>query len=210
MSIFGYGEDSLTLWALKHRLENILLHLKDDSDPKNTLALFRPSFGRQGKGRAIVTGIADSSQFGEFDAIIGSARRIYLVEAKWTQSRDINRGTVQLREEQVFRHNVFRAYLTMWREYQPNADWRGFSSRCGRFLTVTDMRFPIAPPDSQLARNLESILSRLGNMGTEVTDVLLYLRLKDGGCVNSVQPDSFRLVTIDCPSTDGFIDMDIV
>jgi hypothetical protein len=29
------------------------LHLEDDSDPKNTLALFRPGFGRQGKSRAI-------------------------------------------------------------------------------------------------------------------------------------------------------------
>ena len=32
-TIFGYGEDALTLWAVTERLELILDELGDDSDP---------------------------------------------------------------------------------------------------------------------------------------------------------------------------------
>ena len=75
MELLGYGEDGLTLWAIKNRLDTILDKLKDDSDPNNCLVYYRPSFGRRGGLK--------SAQFGEFDFILLSEHGIYLVESKW-------------------------------------------------------------------------------------------------------------------------------
>ena len=70
MQILGYGEDSLTLWALKRELGTILRSLCDTSRPENCKVLYRPSFGR-GHG------------FGEFDFIILADACVYLGESKW-------------------------------------------------------------------------------------------------------------------------------
>lgn len=70
--IFGYGEDALTLWALKQHTSNILEEFQDKTPISNCLIFYRPSFGR-GFG----------SVFGEFDAILVSRENIYLIESKW-------------------------------------------------------------------------------------------------------------------------------
>jgi hypothetical protein len=48
MEILAYGEDALTLWALKNKLEYILQELGDLPNSSKRLAFFRPSFGRRG------------------------------------------------------------------------------------------------------------------------------------------------------------------
>ena len=48
MEIIGYGEDALTLWALRNRLDTILDTLGDFSDLSKCRVFFRPSFGRSG------------------------------------------------------------------------------------------------------------------------------------------------------------------
>ena len=74
MQILGYGEDALTLWAMKNKLDVILEALNDSSDPSTCQVFFRPSFGRSGGDK--------SPQFGEFDFIILSQNGLYLGESK--------------------------------------------------------------------------------------------------------------------------------
>ena len=59
--ILGYGEDALTLWALKHRTSDILESFQDQTTPSDCLIFYRPSFGRHSK--------EGSAVFGEFDAM---------------------------------------------------------------------------------------------------------------------------------------------
>ena len=208
MKILGYGEDALCLWALRHRLITILNQLGDATDRQDAVVFYRPSFGRHGSRPVAAGEMADSAQFGEFDALIGTPRGVYLVEAKWSRSSGMETGTVVLRPEQVLRHSVFRSYLNAWRNCPPNADWLEFfscSERAGK-LEVENHFVPIAPPDSQLARSLKFILDKLCKCGTDIKDVLLYLQLIGGQKVTGVTPDRFQIVTIKCPSDNGFID----
>ncbi len=73
--IFGSGEDTLTLWLLKHQESKILDEFKDYTKTSDCLAFYRPSFGRSGG--------EDSAEFGEFDAILVSLENLYLIESKW-------------------------------------------------------------------------------------------------------------------------------
>jgi hypothetical protein len=82
MRFLGYGEDGLR-------------HLKDLSDI--VVVLFRPSFGRRGSGEVPLSGTADSLQFGEFDALLGTKRGVYLVEAKRSNS-PLSNGRLSLRK----------------------------------------------------------------------------------------------------------------
>ena len=70
IKIYAYGEDALTLWALKEPLGQILKNLEDESDPDECIAFFRPSFGRRGGDRSV--------QFGEFDLILITQDRVIL------------------------------------------------------------------------------------------------------------------------------------
>ena len=78
MKILGYGEDFLTFWAITKRLNEILSQLKDKTDPEKCTVIYRPSFGRRGGLRR--------SEFGEFDTIIVTPEKAYLVESKWDGS----------------------------------------------------------------------------------------------------------------------------
>lgn len=104
MDIYAYGEDALTLWALKNKLGLILGLLNDTSSLDECRAFFRPSFGR-GKGAV----------FGEFDFILLSKHSVYLGESKWDRSSEkIEAGDLTLRMEQQRRHIIFKFYLTEW------------------------------------------------------------------------------------------------
>ena len=72
--MIGYGEDSLTLWALENKLKEIM---GVDELSKEYKVFYRPSFGRR-KG------------IGEFDFIIVSDNRIYLGESKWLLKNIVN------------------------------------------------------------------------------------------------------------------------
>lgn len=100
--IFGYGEDCLTLWALKHHISKILD--KDDRTlVSDCLVFYRPSFGRSGG--------SNSPEFGEFDAIVASLRKIYLVESKWDNLSGSNTNRELFKDVQKLRHRVFSWYL---------------------------------------------------------------------------------------------------
>jgi len=62
--ILGYGEDALTLWALKNKLSISLNAFEDQTNPEDCIVFYRPSFGRSGGTL--------SAQFGEFDALVAS------------------------------------------------------------------------------------------------------------------------------------------
>ncbi|MGD0994600.1 MAG: hypothetical protein ABR909_03630 [Candidatus Bathyarchaeia archaeon] len=147
--ILGYGEDALTLWALKHHVSKILEEFQDKTTLSDCLIFYRPSFGRHGK--------ANSSVFGEFDAILASRKNIYLIESKWDNLTEFNKDELMLRDEQTLRHEVFSWYLTHWnKKYYGN--WQTFideHQKDFKFEKKTIAR------NSLLARNLESVLSKL-------------------------------------------------
>ncbi len=170
MRLLGYGEDALSFWALTVRMSEFLRNLNDPSESAKVVLFFRPSFGRVGSTPVEPGGTADSSQFGEFDAVIGTPLGIYLIEAKWSKSPEVDRGTIILRSEQIRRHQLFREYLTAWRHHKA-VDWNMFCAAQGGFLKVGDIRYPTAPVGSQLACNLVRVLGELNVCGESVLDV---------------------------------------
>ena len=195
MAILGYGEDSLTFHALTTGLPGILNQLKDDTDPNTATVFFRPSFGRRSSPKSGPM----RSEFGEFDGIIGTARAVYLVEAKWPGSGKLGGTDLRLRPEQVRRHQAFRIYLDEWRRERPS-EWATFAEHVRPALG----RLRLSPPHARtkLARNLEYVLSRLESCGTKTADVLLFCRLSE-----STSPPSscggFCIVTHLCHPEDG-------
>ncbi|UUO06751.1 hypothetical protein M4951_00200 [Blastopirellula sp. J2-11] len=206
MKVTGYGEDALSLWALTARLNQFLEQLDDQSSLTDTILLLRPSFGRLGSNAVLPGGTADSSQFGEFDAIVGTPIGVYPIEAKWSRSSEIEGDAIILRSAQVRRHQLFYEYLAAWRKHKPT-NWAAFHIAQQGLIQLGDIWYPVAPPRSQLSRNLETVLSKLADCGAPVRDVVLYLRVTDGRVVKTVRNEQFQLVTIDCPSATGFIEL---
>lgn len=149
MKIFGYGEDSFTLWALKQRTSDILEQFHDKTAPSDCLIFYRPSFGRHSKERSAV--------FGEFDAIIISSENIYLIESKWDNFSAFTNGEFILRVEQKLRHQIFSWYLAHWNEKYSN-DWDSFVKEQQHNFKFKGKT--IAPKGSLLATNLEFILTK--------------------------------------------------
>ncbi len=115
VKIVGYGEDSLTLWALKQRLHDIFGESQDKPAPSNCLVFYRPSFGRRSR--------KGSSVFGEFDAIIVSSKNVYLIESKWDKLGQSKKDRFALGKIQTLRHQIFSWYLTHWdKEYSGHWD----------------------------------------------------------------------------------------
>lgn len=148
--ILGYGEDALTLWALKRHVSTILNHFKDSSSPSDCLVFYRPSFGRRAK--------ENSSVFGEFDAIVASPQNIYLVESKWDNLVESKKDEFVIRREQLMRHQIFTWYLTHWKKKYSNK-WIDFIQEQQSAFNFGQKT--IAPADSLLARNLEFVLDKL-------------------------------------------------
>jgi hypothetical protein len=197
MEILAYGEDALTLWALKSRLGYILQKLDDSSNPAQCQAFFRPSFGRRG-GK-------NSSQFGEFDFILLTANHVYLGESKWDNSSEkIIEGKLELREEQLLRHKLFTFYIQEWAfgTYKDN-EWQKFANEAKPKLIQENIEKPIAPPNSLLAKNLRTTLKLIRrhyeNTGQpEIRNVLLYFH-KNLGTNQLPQKagNDFEVVSID-------------
>ena len=163
MRVLGYGEDFLTFWAVTTKLRDILSQLGDNSEPRECSVFYRPSFGRAGKG---------GSTFGEFDALIVTAESVYPVEAKWDGSRaHWKHNTLELREKQVRRHEIFRWYHENWN----GVDWDDFAQRhAEEFKRKFEKKIPTK--DKLLAKNLITILSK--TRGKKLVDVLLFLHHK--------------------------------
>jgi len=149
MQILGYGEDALTLWAIKNKLDVILEAVEDSSDPSMCQVFFRPSFGRRG---------GDSSpQFGEFDFIILSKDRLYLGESKWDRSSEkLQDGVLELPAKQRLRHKIFKFYFEQW-AFGSYSSWREFTVKA-RLELQSGVAKPLAPENSLLATNLQTVL----------------------------------------------------
>jgi hypothetical protein len=200
MRLLGYGEDALTLWALQNSLGRIIA---DDDDLSNVQdVFFRPSFGRRSIGSAAQ--LIPGPQFGEFDAIIVSAKRIYLVEAKWTDSGEIGDNGVLLRAEQIRRHRIFREYLRCWRSCSPG-DWTSFLQSNPQITWKaddgSDQAFAVAPPRSRLADSLTFVLAACARGGTDVEDVLLIIH-PTSKTLSLKSSQGFRCVEVTSPPMD--------
>jgi hypothetical protein len=201
MKIIGYGEDSLTLWALKNRLGEILDKLGDTTPPSKCLAIYRPSFGRHGG--------ASRSEFGEFDAIIGTHQATYLVESKREGSREIINRQIRFGEAQIRRHNIFAFYFNRWRDLQPS-DWNTFSKVIRNDFKRKFNDKPIPRADRLLANNLLYVFSKLRCYNLKTINVLLFLHGPNFTSLPSkIMTVNFSLVSIQCNflSTGGYVQL---
>jgi hypothetical protein len=201
-NILGYGEDALTFWFLKDHIEIILKFFNDNSDPNDCLVLYRPSFGRSG-GR-------NSTEFGEFDAIVTSREKYYLIESKWDNHTDYNKDYLILRKEQQLRHEVFTWYLFNWGlAYRGN--WQKFRSEQQKNLEKFNKTIP--PAGSLLAINLESVLSKLANycycdsVMSNVRNVLLFFYNGERSIPPTKTNGDFKIIPVDYvnSSEDNFL-----
>jgi hypothetical protein len=202
LSLYVYGEDGLTLWALKNRLPDILRSLDDHSKPSDCKFFYRPSFGRRGG--------ANSSQFGEFDFLILAEERLYLGESKWDRSSELTKlNTIDLRQEQLTRHQLFAFYVREWAFREPRHDsWEDFVKKA-----IEHGPKPLAPSGSLLAENLRAILSIIENhfsVCPPIHNVLLYLYSNSSPVPVGVNGD-FEIVPIKYPleDTGNFIAIEI-
>lgn len=170
MQILAYGEDALTLWALKNKLADMLQMVNDTSDLSRCRAFFRPSFGRSGG--------AKSPQFGEFDFILLANSCLYLGESKWDKSSEkIRDGVLSLRNEQLLRHEMLRFYVEEW-AFGNCAGWGEFEKQANIKLMQRGITKPVAPENSLLAANLQAVLATIKHHYTElpvIKNMLLFL-----------------------------------
>jgi len=207
MQMLGYGEDALTLWALKNRLDVILQAVDDSSAPSTCQVFFRPSFGRSGGEH--------SPQFGEFDFIILSKIHMYLGESKWVRSSEkFQDGVLELRDEQKLRHKLFEFYVKEW-AFGRYSSWREFTDKATAKLRLSGIAKTVAPEGSLLASNLQTVLriikEHYGSL-PDVRNVLLYLF--DGATVEVLPQkasEGFELVLIDYSKDtfDNFIRIEL-
>jgi hypothetical protein len=148
-TILGYGEDALTLWALKQYVRKILEEFQDKTAPSKHLIFYRPSFGRRSRKR--------SSVFGEFDAIIVSCRNIYLIESKWDNLTEHRKDEIKLGQEQKLRHEIFSWYLMHW-DKKYSGHWESFRENYRKKFKFQRKTLPLK--SSLLAKNLEFILTK--------------------------------------------------
>lgn len=205
IEIIGYGEDALTLWAIKNRLNDILAKLDDHSDITKCKVFFRPSFGRSGG--------ANSSQFGEFDFIILSEEYLYLGESKWDRSSENKDGILELRDEQKLRHEIFRYYIEEWVSGDfPN--WYSFLQKAEEDIKRKKFIKPLAPEKSLLSTNLQTILQIIKSHFSsppKTRNVLLYLHGGESTNLPKRVSDGFELILIDYSpdKLDNFIRIEL-
>jgi len=166
--ILGYGEDSLTLWAITSQLGEVLSQLSDDQPPDQCAVLYRPSFGRKGGER--------SSEFGEFDFIILTSRRAYLGESKWDRQGRESLESIQLNTAQTNRHRTMRQYIETWYSGECKS-WDEFAEKARSSSRVTQGLKPIPGAKTILYGNLRSTFNQVKSHCSGlpgVVDVLLF------------------------------------
>lgn len=191
MEIIAYGEDSLTLWALKTRIKEILHKLGDNTPDSQCIIFYRPSFGRRGGKK--------SSQFGEFDFIILSKNRLYLGESKWNRSKGVKNGILKLSYEQKLRHKILKFYIDQW--FKDNYSyWKDFITKAKQEIKKYGINKPLAPEKSLLTSNLETILKIIKEnyrKPPEIINILLYLHNKTTLDIPKKVDGDFKLVLVD-------------
>jgi hypothetical protein len=204
MPILSYGEDALTLHALRCGLPDLLNALSDPTPTENAIVFFRPSFGRRStrpSGRR-------RSEFGEPDAIIGTPSGTYVVEAKWSSSGEKKQDSIDLRTVQVRRHEVLEAYLTTWRRL-PQQSWPALTRAVGPLLDKINPPVAVPSQGTRLAQNLEFVLRELQSCGP-VKRVLLFSRCSHEAEPGALDCDGFHVVKYACSTVRGshFVDLD--
>ncbi len=190
IKLLGYGEDALTLWALKNRLLVILNKLNDSSNPSDCLILFRPSFGR-GRGT-----------FGEFDSILASSKKIYLIESKWDNFSEFKNDEIDIKPVQETRHRIFSWYIQKWDKKYVN-NWETFIKEQSDDFRKKFPKKKMAPVGSLLAINIEFILTELqrhyGTLpsGHNIKDVLIFFYNKNKSTPPTKIGKGFKLIDID-------------
>jgi hypothetical protein len=192
LEILGYGEDALTLWALRNRHAAILRALGDTSDDARCQVFYRPDFGRGGAN--------GDSGFGAIDFILMTDQALYLGATCWDRACDRLPDTpLDLRENQRQQHTHFAYYVEDWliasqvngrdgaaasRLPQPRAVGTTLASESGRHLTPN------------LLALLEIIRMRYGGM-PPIANVLLYLYDGDGMPTPGSAADDFIVIPLD-------------
>jgi len=189
-TLFGYGEDALTLWAVTEKIDLILRQL-NDPEPEYCTILYRPSFGR--------------SQYGEFDAIIITTSKAYLVESKWDGSEGTSIG---MEAHQIRRHKILEWYHDNWKG-EVGEDWDEFARKnnpafreefkffVGEKEKRVEMSKYIPSSDTILGQNLQTVLDLI--IDKEIENVLLYLHRG-----KSIDIDTdFKIVKIEYETTYG-------
>ncbi|MFL5538248.1 MAG: hypothetical protein ACJ8J0_04620, partial [Longimicrobiaceae bacterium] len=154
----------------------------------------RPSFGRKA-GSRLGTRV---SQFGEFDGIVGTHQAVHLIETKWSRSVEVFRKpTLELRKEQIRRHEIFRWLLARWRALRAES-WDAFRHAACADFEAAFPGFTIAHADSGVALNLSFVLRQLVECGEAIRDVLLYTTIDEDHreCPPFAQPNSFHQVRL--------------
>ncbi len=166
----GYGENSLTLWAIKKELRMVLSRIGDPSEPDSCFVIYRPSFGR-----------GSPAEFGEFDAIFATLASVYLVESKWDERRHERDWRVKLDDVQILRHRIFEWYLEKWRTRESReTSWDTFAAQNREeFESRFEGKKIAEDPNSLLARNLEYVLTRLDEFGGDIVNLLLFFQEKE-------------------------------
>lgn len=194
MKMFGYGEDSFTLWALKRHTSDILEQFRDKTALSDCVIFYRPSFGRHSKESGAV--------FGEFDAIIASSENIYLIESKWDNLSEFTKGEFILRAEQKLRHHIFSWYVMHWNEKYFDK-WEIFVKEQMEDFTTKFPKKKIAPTNSLLATNLQLTLSTLQKhcrkflSQQNIKDVLLFFYNKNKSTAPTKITKGFNIISID-------------
>ncbi len=198
--IYGYGEDSFTLWTLKQHTSKILGRFHDKTALSKCLTFYRPSFGKHhGK---------EGSAFGEFDAIMVSAKNVYLIDTTW-DARQRGKRKIPLEKSQKLRHEIFSWYLTHW-DKKYRGHWKRFAEEHRNEFKFGRKTLP--PKNSIQAANLEFILTKtLEQCKTisrrNIKNVLLF-------CYRAQKPRKppridkpFKLIPIDCSrdTKDNFV-----
>ena len=186
--IFGYGEDSLTYWALSTQLTQILVNLHDDTPQEQCQVFYRPSFRRSGG--------PTSSQFGEFEAIIQSSRSTYLIESKWDHLNPAPNEVV-LQPVQILRHSIFKWMHRKWAELQPTS-WPDFLNRAGTEFKLEFNGRTLANSGRLIARNCTELLVLLARGPAAMSNVLLYFASRGDAIPSSVVDSELQ------PLTDPF------
>jgi len=199
MKVYAYGEDALTLWAIKNRLSEILGKLGDETKVDECKIFFRPSFGRGGKG---------TSNFGEFDFIILSDDKLYLGESKWDGAKKAKAKVhIKFKQQQLRRHEIFKWYIEKIKEIKEilkEECWSTFKekykddfSKCFGPKEIPDLDKKGLKP--LLVENLITVLKLIAKKPDKIVDVLLYFyngkNLEDGCKVTN--DNSFECVSVD-------------
>jgi len=189
--IFGYGEDSFTLWALKQHTSRILGRFHDKTTPSRCLIFYRPSFGRGSR--------REGSVFGEFDAVVASSKNVYLIESKWDSLRQSGKRKIALTKAQKLRHEIFSWYLTHW-DKRYRGHWESFIEEHRDEFKFGRRTMP--QRNSLLAANLEFILTKsLEQCKTisrdNIKDILLFFHNAKKPKKPSRVDKPFKLVPID-------------